>query len=315
MTRLLVPADPDGIFLRREALALGYTDRDLLRALRARVLHRIRHGAYTDQETWAPLDDLGQHSLTAYAVVRQSRTKVVLSHVTAAIQHGAPVWDLPLADVHVTRRDRRAGRHEAGVAQHRSVLLPEDIQVGARRVTSPTRTALDLTTIFDIEHCLPVFDHLLHEELTSKAELRAGARRMDRTPGTLATDLVIALADGRRESVGESRTFHMIWGSGTPLPEPQYEIYDERGALVAVVDFAWRDQKVFLEFDGKEKYLKFRREGESIVDAVLREKRREERICRLTGWRCIRIVWADLYRPAATIARIQSVLAGGPVHY
>jgi hypothetical protein len=78
---------------------------------------------------------------------------------------------------------------------------------------------------------------------------------------------------------------------------------------------AWPELKVFLEFDGKEKYLKFRREGESVVDAVLREKKREERICRLTGWRCIRITWADLYRPAETIADIRSVLAGGPVHH
>ena len=37
-------------------------------------------------------------------------------------------------------------------------------------------------------------------------------------------------------------------------------------------------------------------------------------ICRLTGWRCIRIVWADLYRPEETIAYIRGVLAGGPVH-
>ena len=51
-----------------------------------------------------------------------------------------------------------------------------------------------------------------------------------------------------------------------------------------------------------------------MVDAVLREKKREEWICRLTGWRCIRIVWADLYRPEQTVALIKSVLAGGPVH-
>ena len=181
-------------------------------------------------------------------------------------------------------------------------------------MTSPTRTALDLTTITDLEHCLPVFDHLLRAKLTSKSALKAGARLMDCAPGTLATDLIINLADGRRESVGESRTFYMIWGSGTPSPVPQYQVFDERGFLVARTDFAWPELKVFLEFDGKEKYLKFLRDGESVVDAVLREKKREELICRLTGWRCIRIIWADLYRPAETIAYIQSVLAGGPVH-
>ena len=30
-------------------------------------------------------------------------------------------------------------------------------------------------------------------------------------------------------------------------------------------------------------------------------------ICRLTGWRCIRIVWADLYQPEVTAARIRAM--------
>lgn len=53
------------------------------------------------------------------------------------------------------------------------------------------------------------------------------------------------------------------------------------------------------------KYEEHRHEGESVVDCVLREKRRESLICELTGWRCIRIVWADLYKPAETAARIR----------
>ena len=54
--------------------------------------------------------------------------------------------------------------------------------------------------------------------------------------------------------------------------------------------------------------MKHLREGESIVDVVLREKQRESRIVELTGWTCIRIRWADLERPEATVARIQAVL-------
>ena len=310
-----VRTDPDGIFLRWEALAVGYSDRDLARAVKGRVLHRVRHGAYVAMETWRELTELERHSLTALAVLRQARTDVVLSHTTAAVHHGAPVWDLPLQEVHVTRRDGRTGRREAGISQHRRLLRPDDVQAGHPPVTGPTRTALDLTTIADVEHCLPVFDYLLHAKLTTKSQLRAEACFLEQTPGSLATDLTISLADGRRASVGESRTSHLLWGSGLPMPEPQVHVYDERGDLVGIVDFAWPELKVFLEFDGKEKYLKFRREGESVVDAVLREKKREERICRLTGWRCIRITWADLYRPAETIAYLRSVLAGGPAHY
>lgn len=45
-----------------------------------------------------------------------------------------------------------------------------------------------------------------------------------------------------------------------------------------------------------------------MTDVVLREKRREELIARLTGWRCIRLVWADLYTPARTCAAIRQAL-------
>ena len=184
----------------------------------------------------------------------------------------------------------------------------------AAAVTSATRTALDLTTIADVEHRLPVFDFLLHEGRTSKSLLRRGSQAMNQWKDTLHTDLVIRLANPRCESVGESRSSYLFWRGGVPAPETGYEIYDASGRLIARVDFAWPEHGVFLEFDGKEKYLKYRRPGESIIDAVRREKRREERICRLTGWRCIRITWADLCQPGQIVAHILSVLAGGPIH-
>ena len=74
-----------------------------------------------------------------------------------------------------------------------------------------------------------------------------------------------------------------------------------------MVDFAWPELGLFLEFDGKIKYQKLLKEGESPSDVVIREKRREELVCRLTGWRCIRIVWADLYRPERTAANIRAL--------
>ena len=92
------------------------------------------------------------------------------------------------------------------------------------------------------------------------------------------------------------------------MPQPQYKVRDPAtGEVVARVDFAWPELGLFLEFDGRVKYQKLLKEGESVTDVVLREKRREELICRLTGWRCIRIVWADLYTPERTAAIIRSL--------
>ena len=62
------------------------------------------------------------------------------------------------------------------------------------------------------------------------------------------------------------------------------------------------------EFDGKAKYHRFRRPGETIEQAVMREKQREDLLRELTGWRCIRLVWADLFTPELTAQRIRRAL-------
>ena len=87
-------------------------------------------------------------------------------------------------------------------------------------------------------------------------------------------------------------------------------IRDEQGREFARVDFAWEKLGCFLEFDGKVKYLALRRDGETLEEFLLREKRREEKICLLTGWVCIRITWADLENPERLARRIRALLAG-----
>jgi hypothetical protein len=66
---------------------------------------------------------------------------------------------------------------------------------------------------------------------------------------------------------------------------------------------------VFLEFDGRAKYSAYLKPGEDPTDRMLAQQRREEAICRATGWVCIRITWADLERPEATARRIRDLLA------
>ncbi len=88
----------------------------------------------------------------------------------------------------------------------------------------------------------------------------------------------------------------------------QHEVRDETGALVAITDFAWHQQRTFGEFDGREKYDRFLRPGEDAGDAVFREKRREDRVRELTGYRFVGWVWADLARPEQLAARVRAVL-------
>jgi hypothetical protein len=315
MHDLPILADADGVILRRDVIEAGGTDDMLIRARRVRQIVRVRHGAYCLYDVWAARGPEERHLVLSRLTYEFARTSVVISHVSAALIHGVPVWDLPLDEVHVTREDRKAGRREAGVAQHRGLLPTSDVMViDGRKVTTPTRTALDLTAVTDLEHAVPVMDHLLRHQLTTKGELRTGLAATSRWPNTLGACLVVNVADGRRESVGESRTAVLLLATGRPAPEPNYKIRDEYGNVLWRVDFAWPDLGVFLEFDGKVKYQKLLKPGQNVTDVVIAEKKREEQICRRTGWRCIRLTWADLHRREATLRYVVSVLDGGPIH-
>ncbi len=297
------------VWMTHEATTMGYDDKTIARLVRSGDWHRLRHGAYCPGEVWATSNAAERRLLLTRAGYRSARAHVVVSHSSAVDLLGVPVWDLP-DTVHLTRTDGRAGRRGAGKVPHRGLVTAGDV---TRRdglwTVNGTRAALDCTLITDIEHSVVIVNGLLHARETSKRLLRHRLETMNQWPDSLHTGLVIALADKRCESAGESRTMHLCWEQHLPRPKPQFEVADRSGQVVARVDFAWPGLGVFLEFDGKEKYLKYRRPGESVADVVLREKRREERVCELTGWRCIRIVWADLYHPERTAARIRAVMA------
>lgn len=305
----------EGFFLRREAFSTGISDRQLGAAVQADLLCRVRHGAYAEPEYVASLSETDLHLLRLRAVLRAARGRLVASHITSLVLHGAPMWELCLDEVHVVRPSGRCGRHEAGVFAHGERLESDDV-VRRRGIatTCAARAAVELLSLVDVAHALPVLDWLLHHRRTTREELLAYAARLTHRPGSLASELAIHLADERAESVGESVLRYLCYRAGLPPPQVNYEIRDARGRVVARVDLAWPELGIFIEFDGREKYLRWARPGESAADVVLREKRREELVVGLTGWRCLRVVWADLQQPERTVAWIRSVLEGAPVY-
>lgn len=302
-----------GVFLTRDVLADGYDDKTIARMVRSGYWHRIRRGAFVLGATWRGMDEVERHRLRARAVLRTAHPTAVLSHVSALLEHQAPVWGVPLDDVHLTRRDGRSGRREAGVAHHRGALAGELIQTAHDLpVTTPARALLELTTMTSVESSLVSTNALMGRGLVSPADLEAMLPDMRHWPDSLRTDLVVRLADHRCAWPGEARMSHLIWRQHLPRPEPQFEVYDDRGNLVAILDFAWPELGAFGEFDGRIKYERLRRPGESLEDVVLREKRRQELVTLLTGWVCIRVTWEDLDRPVTTARRIRNVLLGRP---
>lgn len=301
-----------GVFLRREAIDAGYDDQQIAGLVRRGTWHRVRHGAYVDGAVWVSLTPRDRHLTTARAAMRTASVKVVASHTTSVLAHSADIWDVPMDEVHLTRRDQRTGRREAGVVQHRGALTENEIVTTSSIAhTSGTRAAIEVLSMpdIDVEHGLVMVNSLLHNGATTPEKLVLAADAAARWPHTLAVPRVLALADARIETVGESRTFYLCHVQGIPLPVPQVAITDGSGQVFARVDFAWPELGVFLEFDGKIKYQGDLLAGQTVTDVVLAEKRREERIIEATGWRVIRITWADLAHPERTAGRIRAVLA------
>ncbi|WP_460842478.1 type IV toxin-antitoxin system AbiEi family antitoxin domain-containing protein [Nocardioides marmoraquaticus] len=304
-------------FQRAEFVALGLKDRDLYRGLREKVLHRVRQGTYAMYDEWHAASSRQQHLWRARAVLRTAGADVALTSVTVLVAMDSPAWNLPLDDVHLLRTDARAGRREAGVVQHRGRVEPGDVlAVGQEHWVSAARACVELTWTrgIDIESVVVAIDDLLRRGLVTENALYERAAVSKQVPGSLRTDLIIGLCDARRESVGESRTAYACWKASLPPHVPQLELVDEHGRAWARLDFAWPQLGVWLEFDGKEKYLMDRRPGESRDSAILRAKRaerdREQAIAKATGWRCVRVTWADLENPERLVRRLRREVLG-----
>ena len=254
-----------GVFLRSEAEALGYGDHAIAKAVSSRQWIRVRRGAYVLAPIYADLDLAGRYDLLCRAAVRQARTPVVLSHTSALAQWGCPFWDADLTEVHLTRPDGTTNRREAQVRPHRGVVLDGDVV--AHNGLKPDKPGACGPRVHDPDRCgaQPGGGRRPPAQADGRAGRSARAlRKMAQWPNTLITDLVLRLADGRSESVGETRARYLVWSQGLPPPEVNYPIYDENGREVARVDLAWPAYGLFLEFDGKVKYerlLKEWREG------------------------------------------------------
>lgn len=299
----------DGVLLRGEALTLGLTDKDLLRAVRSGRLHRVRHGAYAGP-AWAEADEPARHALRCTAVLRQYGAGVALVGISAAVAWGAPVWGARLDEVHVCQFEPRSGRRTAGVVHHRGQLTVHDVSRRAGRwLSSPTACVLEVASEHGTEPALVVADWFAKEGHLDRRQLRRARLARRRWPDSLNARMVELLLDPASGSVGETRSRFAFLNVGIPAPVTQFEVRDHRGTLLGVTDFAWPGLGILGEFDGKAKYSQHRRPGESEADAVFREKQREDRLRLATGWVVVRFTWADLEDPARMLATWQAALA------
>jgi hypothetical protein len=297
----------DDIRMTRSLLEQGYGHDDLRRLQRAGDLIRLRRGAYAfeDQPDQLPEE---RHRRLVWATAPQLGDGAVFSHGSAAVLHGLPVWSTAVDRVHVTRNRRGSGARRAVVHVHGAPLAASEIiLIDGMPVTSLARTVLDLARTLPMTQAVAAGDHGLTLGLR-RHELDAGLASMKRWPGIRAAWRVIEFLDVRSESVGESVSRVRLMEEGLPEPEPQHEIFGPDGRLIARVDFHWKEHQTVGEFDGKTKYGRLLKPGQSIEDVIFKEKLREDAV-RDLGLQVVRWIWSDLHRSGVLRERVRRAFA------
>ncbi|WP_157970638.1 hypothetical protein [Nakamurella deserti] len=291
---------------RADAARRGMTDDDLRRLVAGRVLTRVRRNVYLASAAHGALSAEQRHAVAVRAAVAAHSVDAVVSHQSAAVLHGLPVWGTPLDVVHLTTRRRNAGRRSRLVHVHTAPVAPdEQCLIEGIAVTTPARTVFDLACSIRFEAAVVVADAALHAGSTSPADLLVQVERGRGRTGRPAARVAVTFADGRSESVGESRSRVGMHLAGVPAPDLQAAVYRPDGSVAGRPDFRW--SRLLGEFDGAVKYGRLLRPGETAGDAVVREKRREDGL-RDLGFDMIRWGWADLTEPDRLYSRIRAAV-------
>ena len=290
-----LPLTERGYFTRRQALAHGETDQSLQAAVRAGVLVRLRYGVYAPALGLDDLDERARHLLLARACVSQQRGRVALAGPTAALFRGFDVFGHDLRIVHLARLDEGAARRQSGIVHHR---LGSETALGVELcdevlVVSPQDAVWQTALLSGLEGGVVTADSALHQQPELVHALTRVVARSLTQPGSRTARLALRLARKESESPGESLARMACYRHGIPAPLLQHDVVDHQGRLVGRADFYWEDFRLLGEFDGRIKYGRLRRKGESAEDAVVREKQREDDM-RATACGMARFVWSEV---------------------
>lgn len=277
---------PVDLFTAAEGRALGMR-------LHTSEFVRIRSGVYARREAYEALPAWDRYATRVHAFVR-SRPDAILSHESAAVLHGLPLFG-ETRHIHVYDPESVTTHVRGDVRRHASVQPRECGVIGAIRVTSVLDTVVDMVRALPLAQGLAVADAALStvqgggahtaEEFRIRSAQRADIR------GAARSRWVWAHADGRSESPQESVSRAVITWCGFETPvlqrEFNYEGFHDR------TDFYFPSTGVVGEADGWAKYDLADRA--TAAQRLADEKRREDRL-RRHGHRVVRWEASDVWR-------------------
>lgn len=281
---------------------------ELARAERRGELVRLRRGSYL-RAADLPSDPADRHRRLVAATWPLLGEGAVLSHCSAAALHGLPLWTAPFGKVQLTRTSGR-GKCRGEVHVHVAPLTSLEVVVlGGTPVTSLARTVVDLGRTLPLVDAVAAGDAALRVGL-SREELGWVLDQARGRPGVEAARRAVAALDPRSESAGESASRVVLHRIGLPPSDLQFEVLDELGRFVARCDFVWEQQRTLGEFDGRVKYERLLRPGQSAAQVVYAEKRRED-AARDLDWQMVRWSAPDLLEEQVLADRLRRAFRRG----
>jgi Protein of unknown function (DUF559) len=255
----------------------------------------------SSRDTYLPATMSDDVRARVAAVLLGAPSSAVISHLTAATLWGLEV-PLVAKDrrVHLTVPPSTRIRSRADRRVHCADL--EDWQIALRGgvpVTSPGRTWRDLAAGLPPAALLAVTDQMLARRYPPEAFRRIvdGGRGVR---GIRTARRVLEVGNPLAGSPMESVLRWMIHEAELPAPVLQYAVLGPSRELIGLVDLAWPDHGVLVEFDGD-----VHRERRVFVNDL----RRQNGLV-LAGWVVLRFSSADVRgRPAWVLATIRRALA------
>lgn len=308
----------------RDATKLGLGPSDLRRMVKQGEIRRLIRGWYAvdspegDRPPWEGEDEWesarAAHRLLTIALLRSFEGRVVASHQSALVLHGGRLWKSDLTTAHLCRADDDHTRRRPRAALH-PACDGEPVETTEGFLTVPVATAVVQVGLCPPRSGLPPFpfeslvaaDGALHDGLVTQAELHAAVLAHTRHPGIHGVRALLAHADGRHESVGETRLAHTMRTLGYSFT-PQVPV--TVGGRRWWVDFELDDDPVIVEFDGLTKYSGGQRHPtpEQLRKALAQEKWREDSL-RAAPREVVRFVWSEADDARVVQTRLDAAIA------
>lgn len=282
------------------ATSMGISSHDLAIMVRRGLLWKVAHGWYSSR---MDATDEERHILRAVAVLGLHGETAVACRHSAVLLHGLPLARTDLTNVEIGKVHTGHGRIRDGVRVSRSpssattckeVFVP--IANTSVRVIDPATAIVGTAMNNNPVGALVAADHAVRHEVCTRADIAKALADARGYKGIAPARDALADIDPRHESPGETLTAVLLRRQRWDF-DPQVEVL-ARGRRYRV-DFALRDHRVAIEFDGAIKYT-----GPEVMAAQLAR----EADLRAEGWAIVRITWDELDDEAAIIRKISAAI-------